>query len=102
VFPPAQHPPKQLVDTVKVATYRAETAMANGLREHLERPDDARRLLRALYTTQADLSPDPDAGTLTVRLYHSANAVTDRVIEKPCEELSVRAPPAAFHQRDSA
>ena len=68
--------------------YRAETAMANSLREHLTRPDEARRVLRALYTTEADLLPDLEAGTLTVRLHHGANAATDQVIEKLCEELN--------------
>ncbi|WP_295384165.1 putative transposase [uncultured Thiodictyon sp.] len=33
---------KQLVDTIKMIAYRAETAMANCLREHLTRPDEAR------------------------------------------------------------
>jgi hypothetical protein len=79
---------KHLVDTIKMIAYRAETAMANSLREHLKRPDEARRLLCALYTTEADLLPDPAAGTLTVRLHHSANAATDQVIEKLCEELN--------------
>jgi hypothetical protein len=79
---------KHLVDTIKMVAYRAETAMANSLREHLTRPDEARRVLRALYTTEADLVPDPDARTLTVRLHHSANAATDQVIEKLCEELN--------------
>jgi hypothetical protein len=79
---------RHLVDTIKMIAYRAETAMANSLREHLTRPDEARRLLRALYTTEADLLPDPEAGTLTVRLHHSANAATDQVIEKLCEELN--------------
>jgi hypothetical protein len=46
--------------------YRADTVMANSLREHLKRPDEAWRLLRALYTREADLLPDPAAGTLTV------------------------------------
>jgi len=79
---------KHLVDTIKMIAYRAETAMANSLREYLKRPDEARRLLRALYTTEADLLPDPEAGTLTVRLHHGANAATDQVIEKLCEELN--------------
>lgn len=39
---------KHLVDTIKMIAYRAETAMANSLREHLSRPYQARRLLRAL------------------------------------------------------
>jgi hypothetical protein len=46
------------------------------------------RLLRALYTSEADLLPDREAGTLTLRLHHSANAANDRVIEKLCEELN--------------
>jgi hypothetical protein len=79
---------KHLIDTIKMIAYRAETAMANSLREHLKRPDEARRLLRALYTTEADLLPNPEAGTLTVRLHHAANAATDQVIEKLCEELN--------------
>jgi hypothetical protein len=79
---------KQLVDTIKMIAYRGETAMANSLREHLKRPDEARRLLRALYTTEADLLPNPEAGTLTVRLHHAANAATDQVIEKLCAELN--------------
>ncbi|MCG6869866.1 MAG: DUF5320 domain-containing protein, partial [Gammaproteobacteria bacterium] len=53
-----------------------------------ELPEEARRVLRALYTTEADLGPDPDARTLTGRLHHCANAATDRVIEKLCEELN--------------
>jgi hypothetical protein len=79
---------KQLIDTIKMIAYRAETAMANSLREYLERPDEARRLLAALYTTEADLLPDREAGILTVRLHHSANAATDRVVEKLCDELN--------------
>jgi Transposase protein len=79
---------KHLIDTIKMIAYRAETAMANSLREHLKRPDEARRLLRALYTTEADLLPDPEAGTLTARLHHGANAATNQVIEKLCAELN--------------
>jgi hypothetical protein len=79
---------KHLIDTIKMIAYRAETAMANSLREHLKRPDEARRLLRALYTTEADLLPDTEAGTLTVRLHHGANGATNQVIEKLCEELN--------------
>ncbi len=79
---------KHLVDTLKMIAYRAETAMANSLREHLKRPDEARRLLRALYTTEADLLPDPEAGILTVRLHHAANTANDQALEKLCEELN--------------
>ena len=79
---------KHLVDTIKMIAYRAETAMANTLREHLKRPDEARSLLCALYATEADLIPDPNEGILTVRLHHLANASSDQAIEKLCEELN--------------
>ena len=79
---------KHLIDAIKMIAYRAETAMANSLREHLAHPDEARCLLRALYTTEADLLPDPIEGTLTVRLHHLASASSDQAIKKLCEELN--------------
>ena len=79
---------KHLIDTIKMIAYRAETAMANSVREHLSRPDEARRLRRALYTTDADLLPDHAAGTLTVRLHHAANAANDLAIAALREELN--------------
>ncbi|WP_221900711.1 putative transposase [Bathymodiolus platifrons methanotrophic gill symbiont] len=48
--------------------YRAETAMANLLRETLSRPDEVRSLLRAIIVSEADLIPDHEQGTLTVKL----------------------------------
>ncbi len=66
---------KHLVDTLKMIACRAETAMANSL-------------LQALYQIEADLLPDHEAGTLTIRLHHSANASTDAAIQKLCDELN--------------
>ena len=81
-------PSKHLIDTIKMIAYRAETAMANQLRETMSHPDEARRLLQALYKTEADLLPDDDKGTLTVRLHHMANRSSDTAIEKLCDELN--------------
>jgi len=80
--------PGDFPSLVKMIAYRAETALANRLSEHLSRPHEARRMLCALYTTDADLLPDPAAGTLTVRLHHGANAANDLAIEKLCEKLN--------------
>ncbi|MBN8515008.1 MAG: hypothetical protein J0M14_12175 [Candidatus Accumulibacter sp.] len=62
--------------------------MANVLAPLLARPDEAWSLLRAIYTTEADLLPDPQAGTLTVRLHHLANGVSDRAVRTLCDELN--------------
>jgi hypothetical protein len=79
---------KHLIDTIKMTAYRAETAMANSLREKMSHPDEVRTLLRALYKTEADLLPDLETQTLTIRLHHLANVMSDNVIEKLCTELN--------------
>jgi len=79
---------KHLIDTIKMVAYRAETAMAQMAREKMHREDDARSLLRALYSTEADLLPDENAGTLTVRVHHQANRCADEVIRHLCTELN--------------
>lgn len=63
-----------------MVAYRAETAMANCLREQLTRPDKASRLLQALYQVEADLVVDEIKKTLTVRLHHCAQRVSDNAI----------------------
>ncbi len=79
---------KHLIDTLKMVAYRAETAMTQMARETMHREDDARSLLRALYNTEADLLPDENAGTLTVRVHHQANRCSDEVIRHLCTELN--------------
>ncbi len=80
---------KHFIDTIKMVAYRAETAMANVLRDEMKRPEDARALLRALYTNEADLIPDEVAKTLTVRLHHLANRNSDKAIRHLCDELNL-------------
>uniref|UniRef100_UPI0025E96DEC putative transposase n=1 Tax=Thiohalocapsa sp. TaxID=2497641 RepID=UPI0025E96DEC len=79
---------KQLIDTIKMVAYRAETAMVQMAREVMQRTDDARSLLRGLYATEADLIPDEAAGTLTIRVHHQANRSSDKVIRHLCNELN--------------
>jgi prepilin-type processing-associated H-X9-DG protein len=82
---------KDFVDTIKMIAYRAETAMAHILREKMSRLDDARSLLRQLYCTEADLLPDLQAATLTIRLHHMANHSADLAIRHLCDELNATA-----------
>ena len=79
---------KHLVDTIKMVAYRAETAMAMSLRQHMARTDDARALLREIFVSAADLCPDENAGTLTVNLHHLSNACSDQLATKLAEELN--------------
>ena len=79
---------KRLLDTIKMVAYRAETAMANILKECMSRHEEARSLLHTLYTTEADLIPNLDEKTLTVRLHHLANRCSDEAIRHLCVELN--------------
>jgi hypothetical protein len=68
--------------------YRAETAMAQILRQNMTRHDDARSLLRAIYSTEVDIVPDPQAKTLTIRLHPLANTSSDLAVRHLCAELN--------------
>ena len=79
---------KHLIDTIKMIAYRAETAMAQILRQNMTRHDDARSLLRAIYNTEVDIVPDPQAKTLTIRLHPLANTSSDLAVRHLCAELN--------------
>jgi hypothetical protein len=80
---------KHFIDTLKMIAYRAETSMASLLREHMARgSDDARALLRQIFQTEADLTPDLAANTITVRLHHLTQAAHDQAIEKLLADLN--------------
>jgi hypothetical protein len=57
-------------------------------REKLQRHDDARALVRQLFTSTVDLCPNPDQKTLTVRLHQLTTAAHDQVLDHLCAELT--------------
>jgi septal ring factor EnvC (AmiA/AmiB activator) len=80
---------KHFIDALRMIAYRAETSMASLLSEHVARGgDDARMLLRQVFQTEADLTPDLAANTFTVRLHHLTQAAHDRAIEKLLADLN--------------
>jgi hypothetical protein len=100
-LPPEQRFPrllprcKRFTDTIKLLAYRAETAMALLLREHLDRSADARPLIRDLLSAHADLVPDEARGTLTVRIHPLTTPRATRAIADllaPLNETETRYP----------
>ena len=79
---------KQLMDTLKMIAYRAETALVSVVREKLARGDDARSLLRDLFRTEADLCPDANAAVLTVHVHSMANPRSNRAIHPLLAQLN--------------
>jgi prepilin-type processing-associated H-X9-DG protein len=79
---------KHLVDTIKLIAYRAETALASILKEHLADPDDARRLVKRICTGEADMVIDAGSKTLMVRLHHQTCSSLDAAVAELCKELN--------------
>jgi hypothetical protein len=79
---------KQLVDTVKMIAYRAETAMASIVRESLARTDDARSLLRDLFRSEADILPDVEQQVLRVHVHPMSNPRSNRAIAHVLNHLN--------------
>ncbi len=79
---------KHFIDTIKMIAYRAESALAGELREHLQREDDTRALLRRVFVTPANLRPDYEQKTLLVELHRLGSPLQDAAVAKLCEELT--------------
>ncbi len=72
---------KLLLDTIRMITYRAETALAVLARAELSNPDEARAMIKALFNTSADLHPDAAHGEMQVFLHPLAEPRLNRMVE---------------------
>ncbi|MAG94543.1 MAG: hypothetical protein CMJ48_12455 [Planctomycetaceae bacterium] len=79
---------KRLTDTVKLVSYRSETALANIVREELAREDDARSLVRDLFRSEANLLVDDIAKELKVEVHSLSNARSNRAIAHLLTQLN--------------
>lgn len=79
---------KQIVDTIKMIAYRAETALANLIKPYMTDKREARAFLRQIFASEADLKPDEENKTLTVSLHNLTNPVSDRIVRNFCQELN--------------
>jgi len=62
--------------------------MVGLLRRHLNKPEDGRGLIRELFSASADITPDPEAGTLRVRIHPMACLAHDKAIGELLMELT--------------
>jgi len=79
---------KILTDTVKMIAYRAETVLVALIRKHLNKEGEARALVRELLVSCADIQPNDEAGTLTVRIHRMACPAHDAAISALLEDLT--------------
>jgi len=87
---------KQFIDTIKMIAYRAETAMANIIKQEIathtkigsSRQDEARAIIRQVLETDADIEPDEKQGLLKIRLHNMTNPRNNRYIQNLCAVLN--------------
>ena len=81
---------KRITDVIKMAAYRAETELAAlvGPSLGIHHRDEARSFLQNVFNLPADLVPDEEAATLTVRLYGMANPRSNRALVALCNFLN--------------
>ena len=79
---------KTLTDTVKMIAYRAETVLVSLLMPHLRKEEEARALVRELLVSAADIRPDDEARTLTVRIHRMACPAHDAAIAALLKDLN--------------
>jgi len=79
---------KQLMDTVRMIAYRAETAMAGLLVSPTVDFPAARRLLQDLFITEADILPDAESNTLYVRVHSASRPAANRSLEHLLAQLN--------------
>lgn len=82
---------KLLTHAVKIAAFNTSTALARDLRIHTgyaRAGDEAYALIRQVLTHSGDIDPDPDAGTLTVRLDPMPTGRATRAVAELCDHLT--------------
>ncbi|MFQ5343447.1 MAG: putative transposase, partial [Anaerolineae bacterium] len=82
---------KTITDLFKLIAYRAESDMARWLAPLFRRhEDEARSFLQSAYKATADLLPDTDGGTLTVRFHGLATPRATRALAGLCEVANAK------------
>jgi hypothetical protein len=69
--------------------YRAESALYNILAQYYKAADkDGRQILKEIFTTDADMIPDYQNNTLTIRLHSLSKPRANQAVKQLCEFLT--------------
>ena len=83
---------KILIDTIKMAAYRAETSLTRLVEPMFARyEDESRKFLKSIFQATADLIPDTRAKSLTVRFHGLASPRATRALTELCAVVNEHA-----------
>jgi len=82
---------KILIDTIKMAAYRTETALTRLVEPLFARHEhESRKFLKSIFQATADLIPDPRRKSLTVRFHGLASPRATRALAELCAVVNER------------
>ena len=79
---------KHFVDTIKLISYRAETALANTIKKYMAKPTEARALITQIFKTDADFNVDNENEILEVNIHYLSTNRDNKALEKLCVDLN--------------
>jgi hypothetical protein len=80
---------KVITDAVKMACYRAETALLNLIGPHFARNnDEGRAFLKSVFQQPADIIPHEDRGILNVEFHTMSNPRSNEALKELCEIIN--------------
>ena len=79
---------KFFIDTLKIIAYRAETAMCNVIKKKMSNPEQARSLMRKLYSADADIEMDDSNHVLIVKIHNTNHWADDKILQCLCDNLN--------------
>ena len=80
---------KLIINIIKMIAYRAETTLLNLIRPHyINHHKDGRTLLKEIFTTPADITPDYQNKTLTITIHSLSSPRRNKALIQLCQILT--------------
>ncbi len=79
---------KQFVDTIKIISYRAETALATIVKKYTKKPNEARALLTQFFKSDADIKVDKQNRKIYIKIHHQPTNRDDIALKELCKNLN--------------
>ena len=75
-------------EKMKIIAYRADTAMCNVIKKKMSNPEQARSLMRKLYSADADIEMDDSNHVLIVKIHNTNHWADDKILQCLCDNLN--------------
>ncbi len=80
---------KLFMNVIKMIAYRTETVLYNLIKSLLKTAEkEGRQIILSMLASDADILPDYEAKTLTVKIHGQATPKTNEILKKLCDQMN--------------